>query len=349
MLNARILELLLHCFRLFPGSMSSPVITSDSAGISARRAASHARAGVWGHVKAKLAEQGVGGVLSAVARLFGVLWTWRSHQALVSVVKQPRTQALRSAFPTLVYRYTLPYLSNHLVWDARREALRSHYEFVNHVFDDDFSLRVLADCMEIWCQEFEGQRLAVSVQGLCPVTKHREGELTLCFRMDGRPLYKLSFSIVAKSALPQCLHTHACQDSAHALFVGRVQGVSGGMDGLRRATVLLGDVAPQDVLMSALFGFADALGIRTLIGVGDDACVSRDDIERSSSNFSYDQFWARYGGQHVDGAHHILMLPILDRPIGDIAAKHRKRTLRKRQFKRGIQASCEQAIRAEMA
>ena len=302
----------------------------------------------WGHMRAKLGEQGLVGVLSAVKRFSGVLCTWRQHQVLVAVVDQPRIRVMREAFPRLTYRYTLPYLSTSLAWVERRLALLSHYEFVNKVFDAQFCGRVLSDSLEIWHHEVEGEHFAVSVQGLCPVTLHREGELTLCFKMGGVSLYKMSFSIVALAVLSRTALLSTSSGSAHALYVGRVQGLTGALESIRRATVLLGDIAPQDLLMSVLVGLAGALNITSLIGVSDAKCVSRESIARSGSCFCYDQFWTRYGSQVVDGAHHLISLPAVERPIGDIAAKHRKRTQRKRDFKHQVVTTSEQAFRSVM-
>lgn len=328
--------------------MRPPTLTAVHSDALATPFAAHARSGSWGHFRSKLDDQGVYGVLSAVGRFFGVLWTWRQHQKLVAVIDQPQTRVLRVAFPRLAYRYTLPYLSTSLAWIERRAALQSHYAFVNEVFDVDFSVRVLNDLLEIWHHEVEGECFSISVQSLCPVTRHREGELTLCFRMARMPIYKLSFSIVALADLPRSALAFKAEGALHALYVGRVQGLTGGMESLRRATVLLGDIAPQDLLMSAMAGLAAALGIEILIGVSDADCVSRDSIARSGSSFCYDQFWARYGSQQLDGGHHLMTLPVVERPIGDIAAKHRRRTQRKRDFKRQVLTSCEQAFRAQM-
>lgn len=286
--------------------------------------------------------------MSAAMRLCGVLLTWRQHQSLVGVIDQPRTRAVRAAFPRVQYRYTLPYLATSLDWAERRAALKSHYAFVNQVLAVDFCSRVLGDKLEIWRHEVDGEALSVSVQGLCPVTRHREGELTLCFKLAGVPIYKLSFSIVRLAGL-NLAGVDASGRAAHALYIGRVQGVSGAMDAIRQATTLLGDIAPQDLLMSVLTGLAGALRIDTLIGVSDDTCVSHDTIAQSGSSFCYGDFWTRYAGQVLEGGHHLMSLPMTERPIGEIAAKHRKRTQRKRDFKRQVATACEQAFRAVMA
>ncbi|MBI2733677.1 MAG: DUF535 family protein [Aquabacterium sp.] len=302
----------------------------------------------WAHLRAKWAEQGWDGLFSTLLRMGKVVLTWQQHQSLLSVIDQPGTRAVRAAFPRMPYRYTLPYLSTSLDWQARWSAMRTHYTVVNQAFQSDFSRRVLDDTLDVWRSEHNGHIMTVSVQGLCPVTRHREGELTLCFKMGGAALYKLSFSIVGLADLNLSLERGQTR-SAHALYVGRVQGVCGAMEAIRQATTLLGDVAPQDVLMAVLSGLAAALHIDTVLGVSDGTCVSRDTIAQSGSSFCYGQFWARYGGQVLEGGHHLISLPVAEKPLSEIAAKHRKRTQRKREFKREVAAACEQAFRSVLA
>lgn len=296
----------------------------------------------------KFEERGLAGLSSGLLRALGIALTWRQHQELVRVIDQPCTRAVRAQFPRVQYRYTLPYLSTSLVWEERWAALKSHYAFVNEAFLPEFSTRVLADTLEIWHQPTEdGRRMSVSVQGLCPVTRHREGELTLCFKVDGSPIYRISFSVVRCAALNlDRATTLAC--STHILYVGRVQGASGAMDEIRKVTGLLGDVAPQDLLMSVLLGVASALGINAVIGVSDETCVSHETIAQSDSSFSYAHFWAKYGARSLARGHNLVSLPLQEKPISEIASKHRKRTLRKREFKREVAMQCEAALRAMM-
>lgn len=327
----------------------SAALTAPRQGAASSNVAGVGRpAGAWGHLRAKLSEQGWAGLASGLVRFAGVMLTWRQHQSLLKVIDQPRTRAVRAAFPRMQYRYTLPYLSTSLAWQARWAALSSHYAFVNKVFAADFSRLVLDDALEVWQAQVDDQVMSVSVQGLCPVTRHREGELTLCFKLAGAPIYKLSFSIVQLGGL-SLPGVGVAGRSSHALYVGRVQGVSGAMDGIRHATELLGDIAPQDLLMAVLSGLAGALNIDTVLGVSDGTCVSRDTIAQSGSSFCYSQFWARYAGQVLEGGHHLMRFPVAEKPLSEVAAKHRKRTQRKRDFKRQVATACEQAFRAVMA
>src|SRR5690606_28574972 len=99
------------------------------------------------------------------------------------------------------------------------------------------------------------------------------------------------------------------------------------------------DIAPPDLLMSAVAGMAGALGIRMIGGVGIEHSISSESIQQSNMSFDYTAFWDRYQGKKTTGGHHLIALPFPEKPIQAIAAKHRKRTLLKREFKHQITAS----------
>lgn len=324
------------------------LVESSRGAASLKNAETAGLSGAIALIKGKFKEHGISGLASGLSRFVGVMLTWRQHQALVETIDQPQTRAIRARFPRVQYRYTLPYLSTSLDWHERWSALKSHYEFVNQTFCADFSQRVLDDRLEIWREEREGQNLSVHIQGLCPVTRHREGELTLCFKMGGMPIYKMSFSFVRWSDLGLARISGVLPGDL-ALYVGRVQGVSGTMTAIRAATALLGDVAPQDLLMSVLSGLAQALGVNQVIGVSDETCVSCDTIALSDSSFSYLHFWSRYNAQQLTGGHNLVSLPVAEKPLSEISAKHRKRTQRKRDFKRQVAAQSELALRKVLA
>jgi len=290
----------------------------------------------------KLAQQGMRGAMDGLVRLLTVGMTWLPHQRLIRTIDGPVSHAVRTAFPRVQYRYTLPYLSNSLNRTERRLALQSHYELVNQHFKPGFYERVLSDDLVLW-QRGLGDCLArIQLQGLCRVSRHREGELTLAFKLDDLTLYKLSFSLVHPQVMART--TPGVPLSAPLVFVGRVQGAAGAMDTIRLVTAKLGDIAPQDVLMVALLGIARAVRAETIFGVTDENNVARHCIERSPGSFSYAAFWAKYGADFQADGNVRLALPLKERPLSDIAAKHRGRTQRKREAKATISSEVALAL-----
>jgi uncharacterized protein VirK/YbjX len=295
------------------------------------------------YLRAEYDLRGLPGVGISCARLVGVLLSYGSHQKVVGALSSEQARLVGDCYPRLAYRYTLPYLSGDFGWTARRDMLLAHYEFFNQVLSVEFAARVAADTMVIWSTEIDGQQLSVNVAGLCPVTRHREGELTLRFDFNGRPLYNLSFSIVKSATIKRELKIRS-GGSEHAFYLGRVQGAPGEMEAIRQVTALLGQVAPPDILMAALSGVAEALGVDTLVGVGSESCISSHTIKGSLSRFDYAEFWSRFGGQVIKGGHTHMALPIPERPIVEIPSKHRKRTLTKRAFKASVAARTKEAM-----
>lgn len=298
-------------------------------------------------IREKFAEQGWQGVVSGLARCYGILMTLGRHRELVKVIDGPVTRVVRLRFPRVQYRYTLPYLSNRFDWDERWNALKSHYAFINQVFKPEFMKQVMDDTLVVWRMDSLGQTLSVSVQGLCAQTRHREGELTLCCRFGGSAVYKLSFSVIRLDTC-RAMARQSVGRGSHVLYVGRVQGVAGQRDAIRQASSMLGDVAPQDLLMAVLSGVAAALGIQTLIGVDDGGSLSGGAMSHAHTSFSYAAFWSRYGAQPLRDGHVLVSLPIYEKPLSEIPSKHRKRSLRKRALKRDVAVDACEAIRALM-
>ena len=88
--------------------------------------------------------------------------------------------------------------------------------------------------------------------------------------------------------------------------------------------------------MRCLGGMAQALGIDLIAGVDSVHNISHQSLASRVHGFDYEAFWARHGAVHVGHGHHAVTWPMADKPLADIAAKHRQRTLRKRQFKQGV-------------
>jgi uncharacterized protein VirK/YbjX len=292
------------------------------------------------YVRRELTQRGVSGLLRVVGRFLGVAFRYPAHRAIVRVINGPSTRAVCEAFPRLAYRYTLPYLSLHFDRDMRYDMLRTHYALVNEALSPAFVAKVLAGALCVWHKQADGHALAVHVKGPCAVTRHREGEMTLAFQLDGEVLYELSFAFVRAAAL---LPGQA--RSTHAIYVGRVQGLPGQYERIRQVTKVCGEVAPPDVLMAGLAGLARALGIQHIVGVDNHNNISHETIRRSRTSFEYAELWGRYNARFIEGGHAVMDLPFAEKPITDIAARHRKRTLLKREFKKGLADQVQAAMR----
>jgi uncharacterized protein VirK/YbjX len=244
-------------------------------------------------------------------------------------------------YSRVVYRYTLPYLSVNFKRSERQQMLKGHYDFVNTSLSASFYARVLDDAMTLWQQEIEGHQLSISVGGPC---MHREGDLTLVFKMNGTPLYRIAFSLL-RLALLNIKQLPQQNASDVVIYVGQVQGYPGGFDQIRQATKLCRDVAPADLLMAAVSGFAESIGVNLVAGVGYENSLSYHNLVRLNSNFSYAEFWEKHHGIRSEGGHYMLQIPLVEKPINLVKANHRGRTLLKREFKKAVSDEAERIMR----
>jgi uncharacterized protein VirK/YbjX len=293
------------------------------------------RTNVLGSFLSDLSSKGYLGLLSTAGRMLRVGLGYASHRTLVRTIREGSASKLLETYPRVVYRYTLTYLSSNIERQRRFEMLKGHYQFINDRFDRVLFDQILDNAFTMWTGEVEGRQLSVSMSGPCLVTIHREGDLVLTIKMDDLPLYRVGFSFVPTNSLELGQAT-GMPATSYTIYVGQVQGVSGSFDQIRECTKLCHDIAPQDLLLSALAGIATAMGIDSIVGVDDEHNISFEKISKSAASFNYQSFWSRYNAHVTEGKHHVVPVPFHEKPIQLIQAKHRKRTLTKRAFKADI-------------
>lgn len=284
--------------------------------------------------------------IETMLRLLRVHWQYADHRRVVQAMGGASTRELLRLQPRIVYRYSTDYLFLGNPWDARRDMLVHHYEHLNRWHDPLFCGQVFRQGCELWAHEIEGQAFSIHLLGPCMVSRHREGELTLAFRMNGHVLFRLAFS-VCPSALFGLPQSQPRGSDESLLYIGQVQGVSDRYEDIRAATRACHDVAPADLLMSALAGVAECWGIHLALGVPQSRQLTRAK-PRFSPGFDYDAFWQRHAQPQPGLSHAWIALPQKDKPIELVAAKHRGRTLRKRAFKHGITREVSCCLRAHM-
>ncbi|RZL03993.1 MAG: DUF535 domain-containing protein [Rubrivivax sp.] len=277
------------------------------------------------------------GIGNTLLRMLSVVWHARQHREVVAAISGTHTRDLLKTYARAVYRYTLPYLSTRFDRQERHQMLVGHYDFVNQALHAAFFQSVLADTMLLWQREIDGSVFSIGVGGPC---LHREGDLTLVFKMDGCPLYRIAFSLVKAPLLK--VDTGG---ASHVIYVGQVQGYPDRYTQIRQATRICRDVAPADLLMAAIAGLASALGITMVAGVGVEDSLSYKNLVELNSSKSYADFWGKFSGMRAEGGHYLLALPLADKPIGEVKSNHRGRTLAKRELKKSIVDEAEAVMR----
>lgn len=279
------------------------------------------------------------GVGNTCLRMLSVAWHAGQHKEVVQAISGAHTRDLLKTYSRAVYRYTLPYLSTRFDRTERQQMLISHYDFVNTSLRALFFQRVLGDNMTLWQREIEGSVLSIGVAGPC---LHREGDLTLVFKMDGCRLYRIAFSLIKAPLLKVQADAGA---SGHVIYVGQVQGYPECFTQIRQATRLCRDVAPADMLMAAMAGLGSALGITLVAGVGVEDSLSYKSLVELNTSKGYSDFWEKFQGMTPEGGHYMLPLPLAEKPLAQVKANHRGRTLAKRELKKGISDEAEAMMR----
>lgn len=267
---------------------------------------------------------------STCLRLLEMFAHWGEHRQVVAAIKGACTRSILDTYPRVIYRYTLPYLSRNFPRQVRAQILKDHYAYLNTELSGRFFTRILDDALTLWTHVDGANSYSISLAGPCP---DREGELTLRFKMDDCPLYRMAFSVMGASLLNE-------RGNSPVIYVGQVQGCKVEFGLIRQATKTCSDVAPPDLLMAALFGVAAALNIKVVAGVAFENCLTFDKLVKLEKSFNMSDFWEKYKSFKNECGHHVLNLPFIDKPLSEVKANHRGRTLVKRAFKKHIAESC---------
>jgi uncharacterized protein VirK/YbjX len=277
---------------------------------------------------------------STSLRILGVVARPDTHWRVVTAVRGPHTRSILASFPRVVYRYTLPYLSSVFTRSTRAQIFLQHYGFLNTRLKAEFFQKVLDDTLILWTTTLDEHTFSLTLAGPCP---DREGELTLRFKMDGTTVYRLAFSVLNAALVGKPDDAEPVAPGM-LLYVGQVQGCRVGFELIRQATKTCHDVAPPDLLMAALFGVAEAWHISTIAGVAYEHCLTFDKLKKLESKFDLSAFWAKFRASRNGQGHHVLNLPFVDKPISEVKANHRGRTLAKRGFKLQVSQSCAASL-----
>ncbi len=257
----------------------------------------------------------------------------RTFLRVATVLKFAEIRPIVQAAPRLLFKYLGAYISMELSRKERASVLIEHYTFLKHRVVGGFFREIVDSRLELWRHDVNEHTYRISLS--FPRTTHDEGDLALIFQSDTEDLYTLSFSIGPGSV--------AGEFNGRALYISRVQGRARGLPLISKASKDCCDVSPARILLAAAEGVAKALEIRHLFGVGARSQLSADKEHQSDLLKVYDEFWLAASGLRLDRNMFHLAVPTVLKPIQTIQRDHRRRALRKRQF-RGLVT--EQVFRA---
>lgn len=274
----------------------------------------------------------------------------RRLRQLLTVMRHPREQlAVRRTFARAQrrglavprgagrFKYVGDYLARSLTRQERCAALIHHYDFL-------LTLPVAIDAGDVaalWrASDDEGRSHEVLIQPatLAPM----EGEHELCFRLDGKRLYTLTFSVVSGKLVGE--------ERGPALLIGGMQGAYWAREELRYAARKNGEIAPPTMLLLAASVLAGVLRLPVVAGPSNAIQAARGYVvDGRSSTLDYDELWTQAGGHR--NARDFFVLP----PGGDddadapVTGKHRSRTRRRRQLRAALRDDMQRRLAAAMA
>ncbi len=273
-------------------------------------------------------------------KLLNVLGNLTAHRRLSRLLALPEFTELTNRHPQLPYLYLgSRYLARRFTVAARCTALIHHYSYLHANLPDAFLSRILFDEVTLWDQNIQMHRYSLTLGFSRPI--RNEGELSISFQVDGVTVSLLSFTIVPG-------HLVGLQVE-HALLVSRMQGERGCFEQIRHATKALNDVSPSLLLVAALQGVADALGIRYSAAVCAIDQVANKEPESLDFKAAYDEFWVSLGATKGMSDLFHLPFPLPEKSLDLVKQKYRLRVKSRRQFRRQVAEDVRRSVQLQAA
>jgi uncharacterized protein VirK/YbjX len=276
-------------------------------------------------------------IIGISARLFlasdeSILVTIIRFLEIFRVMIQRNTIALTMRHPSLLFKYRRDYLAKSFNRASRRQILTFHYKYMADVINDGFYEQLFNGNPCLWQKTIDKELVAISL-GFNPKYSS-EGDVSLILEKDLVSLYELSFTIVPGALIGA--------ETPEALLVARMQGRRRLFEAIKHTTKICQDVAPPYLLMAAVQGVANALGIKIVAGVPTDDQLSR------KLMFNYDALWETFLATKTVRNFYVILIPFSHKPLEQINSAHRRRTRSKREFRNQITESAGNYITSFM-
>jgi len=287
-------------------------------------------------VMARRRESGWKSLLASIVRSARVLAFVDAHQRFLAL--DVSRNYLAADWNTNLFHHLSQraYLIEGLSMRKRIAYLHSHYAFEDQTFGDAYKRKVyLEDGLTLWEKRQGGVHTAITLS-LSPRWAP-EGELSVCLLVNGTRLHCLSFNWIAGGTVGM--------GSQVLPFVGRNQGASSqAQPALASFDACFPNNSPSFFCFSALQGLAQALGMSSVVGIKGRANICFDHGAARSFINAYDKFWARLNGQEIAEHAYLISLPFYQKPLVDVAAKHRKRAAMRRSYWENISMSAHRTL-----
>jgi len=267
-------------------------------------------------------------ILSTVA--IPLLLNLPQQLRLIQTTKSPKFKPLLETNKIFFYKHLSVYISKKINARRRIDLINLHYSFVNQHLADDFISRIVEKSIEIWKIEvLEG---TFTIELAYPISINRvyqydnEGEISLRIKFNDEVVHTGGFTI------SKCKNKMTSDPFENSIIVGRIQGAKNNPELIRCATKALHDISPANVALCAYKGIADCIQTEFILGTSNELRV----VEKDEVFFDYNKHWIDAGAVLNNDGLYLLPVNQQDKPIELITQKHRSRTIKKRNFKKGI-------------
>jgi uncharacterized protein VirK/YbjX len=240
------------------------------------------------------------------------------------------------------------YLAFNLKPEVRARLITDHYELIV----DKFSGRtrnLIEETPIVWTHVGNAMKHEISI--LFSTDVNYEGELTLCYLTDSKPLYWMGFSFVRGRSMGL--------QADGSIFLTRMQ-MWENYENFRRAAKDCFDIYPPFTLFSALEGLADALELEGIVAVN---AANQASIESGQycNKTAYDEVFAAMGATPLSEQPEMLAGALekhdlkdyfwLSRireesPLTEKNPTHRSRAKRRRNFRISVRSQAAENLRA---
>lgn len=286
---------------------------------------------------------------ACIARSLRVLLFYRAHLRLLAlgIYRQHLTQVHDDVFHHLSHRN---YLAKGLTLRQRVRCVSTHYRFEEHSFDAAYKQAVYRDGgLALWRREGAGGPFELRLE--LGSRLNAEGDLTIAALAGGICLHRLSFSWVARGFGAAGAPPPGA--SPVLPFIARNQGhpawsaeTAAAFAAFERA---FPNNSPSFFCFAALQGMAQALGMDHAMAVKSAWQCAYDPADQKHFANAYDGFWQTLGGVATSDRAWRIALPFHQKPLSEVASKHRKRAAVRREHWRAIGESARATLLAHVS
>lgn len=243
----------------------------------------------------------------------------------VRVIESRRELRLPNNYAHLfaINRYLIPYLANGLSVPQKRSVV---------LHNQSYSLNLLGHRgIELLCENFELWSAAgCTIDWQIDHLPSNEGEFALVFSFDGERLQWLRFTFADAKTFGFAAEP--------AIVVGAIQGKLHAAEATHRAAVTCNGVRSAYLLLSAVNAIADFAGVKSIIGISNIRLVNQEGRKAGRMLFDYDGFWTERGAVAGDQGFYSLSRTAETAVPGASTASHRRRAVRRREFREATRA-----------